>query len=148
MYRDNVFQFLLWDEFTLTGQHPEFLKLLFAGSPLLLPIKGGHVHKTDNPFIITCANHSLRDLVLRKYSARCDCKFPSRSSTTIFPLCNNINSKHSACSVTPFADSFYRALCARIQEVHLENPLFPSDPVQHDLTMQAFFSRLVLESFV
>lgn len=56
----------MWDEFTLVAQQPEFIKLLMGGEPLVLPIKGSNIRKTDNPLIMTSANHSIKELVLRK----------------------------------------------------------------------------------
>jgi hypothetical protein len=129
-YRNETFQFILWDEFTLIGQKTDFLKLLFAGEPLLLQVKGSHIHKTDNPLIISCANHSLRDLLLKKYSLTCECSIPPRSSNSQM-LCKNENSHAPNCTVTDFHHSLYKALCSRIDEVQVLHPLFPQDRSLH-----------------
>jgi hypothetical protein len=129
-YRNETFQFILWDEFTLIGQKTDFLKLLFAGEPMLLQVKGSHIHKTDNPLIISCANHSLRDLLLKKYSLKCECSIPPRSSDSQ-SLCKNEKSYSPNCTVTDFHHSLYKALCSRIDEVQVLHPLFPQDRKLH-----------------
>lgn len=133
-YRDNTFQFIIWDEFSLIGQKVDFLKLLFAGEELMLPVKGSHIHKTDNPLIITCANHSLRDLLLRKYSLFCDCDMPVRYHED-HTLCNH---KGLTCNSTPFHESLYKAICARIQEVYISTPLFPLERSLHNDALRAY----------
>jgi len=73
-YENNLYQWILWDEFRLTGQSSEFLKRLFAGDQMTLPVKGSHSYKRDNPLVILTSNFSLelhtqrkvRDSILRK----------------------------------------------------------------------------------
>lgn len=65
-YENNLYQWILWDEFRLTGQNSEFLKRLFAGDEMRLPVKGSHAYKEDNPLIILTSNFSLQKHVWRK----------------------------------------------------------------------------------
>lgn len=129
LYSNNLLQFILWDEFTLIGHSQEFMKLLFTGGPLKLPIKGSQIFKKDNPLIFCGSNYSLREHVIRKYSIACHCDLPNSRTLNSkpTPLCLG---KHN-CNTSQSALLYYDALCARIQEFKLPGPLFPngtSDP--------------------
>ena len=99
------------------GQRIDFLKLLFDGHALTLPIKGSQVQKSDNPVIVCAANHSLRDLFLRKYRFTCTClALPQQT------LCN----RSPDCSVPEPIIISYNAMAARITEISVETALFPN----------------------
>lgn len=65
-YENDLYQWILWDEFRLTGQNSEFLKRLFAGDEMRLPVKGSHAYKKDNPLIFLTSNFSLQTHIWRK----------------------------------------------------------------------------------
>ena len=65
-YENNLYQWILWDEFRLVGQSNEFLKRFFAGDAMTLPVKGTHSYKKDNPLVILTSNFSLEKQVQRK----------------------------------------------------------------------------------
>lgn len=65
-YENNLYQWILWDEFRLTGQPSEFLKRFFAGDQMTLPVKGSHAYKEDNPLVILTSNFSLESHVYKK----------------------------------------------------------------------------------
>lgn len=65
-YENDLYQWILWDEFRLTGQNTEFLKRLFAGDEMRLPVKGSHAYKKDNPLVVLTSNFSLQTHVWRK----------------------------------------------------------------------------------
>lgn len=67
-YENNLYQWILWDEFRLTGQSSEFLKRFFAGDQMTLPVKGSHSYKRDNPLVILTSNFSLEAHTQRKVS--------------------------------------------------------------------------------
>lgn len=115
-YVDKLAQFIIWDEFALTNLQPEFLKRLFAGDELQLPIKGHIIHKTDNPLIIAASNHSLPELVKRKMQFSCACtNLQPNQFCQLSPKCN-----------TPIATkSFFDAMQARITTIFIQEPLFP-----------------------
>lgn len=124
-YQSNVFDFIIWDEFSLRGQKEEFLKLLFAGNPMQLPIKGSHNLKSDNPLIIATANSSLRSMtkLKRPFSCRCN-SFPDDSI-----LCNNTND----CNPPRHTLDFYKAMAARILQFEITDPIFPPGSEQPEL---------------
>lgn len=71
-YRSQTYQMLTWDEFNLQSySYPLLLKLL-EGRPMALPIKGGHVKRSDNQLIIMTSNLSLRRHILLKFKKRND----------------------------------------------------------------------------
>ena len=45
-YSNFTYQTIVWDEFSLRGQNPEFIKLLLAGTQMQLQKKGSQVVKT------------------------------------------------------------------------------------------------------
>ena len=65
-YENNLYQWILWDEFRLVGQSNEFLKRFFAGDEMTLPVKGSHSYKKDNPLVILTSNFPLSTHVKRK----------------------------------------------------------------------------------
>jgi len=65
-YENYLYQWIIWDEFRLTGQNSEFLKRFFAGDQMRLPVKGSHAYKRDNPLLILTSNFSLETHVKRK----------------------------------------------------------------------------------
>lgn len=65
-YENNLYQWILWDEFRATGISSEFLKRLFAGDEMRLPVKGSHAYKSDNPLIVLSSNFSLQTHIWRK----------------------------------------------------------------------------------
>jgi hypothetical protein len=67
-YENYLYQWIIWDEFKLTGQSTEFLKRFFAGSEMRLPVKGAHTLKKDNPLVILTSNYSLEEHIQRKIS--------------------------------------------------------------------------------
>ena len=134
LYTNYLLQFILWDEFTLIGHTQEFLKLLLAGNPLKLPIKGSQIFKKDNPIIFCASNYSLKEHVKRKYSIVCNCNLPNdRTLNSINkPIC-----LHSyGCTTSVSASLYYDALCARVKEFKLIGPLFPNGTTQPALWEQ------------
>ena len=69
-YENNLYQWILWDEFRLVGQTSEFLKRFFAGDQMTLPVKGSHSYKEDNPLVVLTSNFSLETHVKRKVRDR------------------------------------------------------------------------------
>lgn len=65
-YENNLYQFILWDEFRLTRQSSEFLKRFFAGDQMRLPVKGSHAYKYDNPLVIFTSNYSFINSFMTK----------------------------------------------------------------------------------
>ena len=65
-YENYLYQWIVWDEFRLTGHNSEFLKRFFAGDQMRLPVKGSHAYKKDNPLLILTSNFSLEEHVKRK----------------------------------------------------------------------------------
>ena len=116
---------------SFTGQKVDFLKLLFGGSGLQLPIKGSHIQKTDNPLIISAANHSLKQLVERKYATGCTCTH-ERHGLDQVPFCRDL--RHN---VSAFTSSFYATMAARIYEIRVFEPLVRPDFFDEDLAAYA-----------
>ena len=125
LYHDDTYQFLIWDELSFTGQAESFLKLLFAGHSLQLPIKGSQVFKTDNPLILTASNFNLKQLTRKRYRFKCVCD-PALLNT---PLCSHT----SQCKPTQEANIFYSTMAARIHQIQLTQPIFPHHSDQPDL---------------
>jgi len=66
-YKNNVYQFIVWDEFNLYGWQIEFMNRFFAGNSMSLPVKGSHAYKEDNPLIIMTSNQPLEEHIFNKY---------------------------------------------------------------------------------
>ena len=99
------------------GQRIDFLKLLFDGHALTLPIKGSQVQKSDNPPILCASNHSLRDLFYQKFRYSCGCRnLPYHS------LCE---SSTPECTFPRNIRTSYAALAARLHEIEITDPIFP-----------------------
>ena len=80
---------------------------------------------------MTSANHSLKELVLRKWGLSCCCK---PGSVKGGGLCNHVSEDWGrpevttgGCRVSQFANSFYKAIRSRVVEVELKKPFFPKD---------------------
>ena len=67
-YENDLYQWILWDEFRLVGQSNEFLKRFFAGDQMTLPVKGSHAYKKDNPLVVLTSNFSLETHIRKKVS--------------------------------------------------------------------------------
>ena len=121
-YENNLYQAIVWDEFTLTGYKQEFIKLIFAGGPLKLPVKGSQTNKLDNPIIICASNHSLRQHVHRKYSSSCSC-----SPDSLHP--SNLCQNPSVCGTPDNALIYYKTLHARILDYEIKegSPIWPTN---------------------
>lgn len=96
-YSNNLYQFILWDEFNLYGWKIPFLSKFFAGNPMSLPVKGGHAYKHDNPLIIMTSNQPLVEHIDRKY----------------YTMGKKINESLAV-----------KVLSTRIKEIELKKPLF------------------------
>lgn len=110
----------------------------------MLPIKGSNVKKTDNPLIITSANHNIKELVLRKWGMRCCCIEVPQGE-----LCGDVSTDSGrpaltidGCSVSQFANSFYKALMARLIEVKVEAPFFPKNESEYDEVWKQYIKAI------
>lgn len=131
LYTNYLLQVIIWDEFTLVGHSQEFLKLLFSGGPIKLPIKGSQIFKKDNPLIFCGSNYSLKEHIKRKYSMSCKCQIPNDRTlnSTHRPLCH----QGPECTKNTSAILYYNALCARIKEYKLPGPIFPNGEENSEL---------------
>ena len=125
-YFNDTYQTIVWDEFSLKGQNPEFIKLLLAGTEIQLQKKGSQVLKRDNPLFLLASNHSLRHLVKKKIQFFCEC--PS-NDLDLHSICNH----GPTCRPNTDADSLYKALLARLHVFHIHTPLFPNGASQPEL---------------
>jgi len=67
-YENYLYQFILWDEFSLIGKQVEFLNQFLAGDNMRLAMKGNFTLKQDNPLVIMTSNDSLEEHVKKKFS--------------------------------------------------------------------------------
>lgn len=129
---------------SFVGYKTDFLKMLFAGNELQLPVKGSHVFKKDNPLIISAANHSLHSIVSQKLANSCTCPH-SRTDLEIPNYCST-----GLCNTSPYfalVESFYTTMCARIFEYHITRPLFTKDSFDQDLHLYASAALYQTTSF-
>ena len=66
-FKDHTYTVLDWQEFNLGVYDYTTLLTLLQGQSLKLPIKGGHVMKSDNPLIIMTSNKSLASHIDSKF---------------------------------------------------------------------------------
>ena len=137
-YDSHVFDFIFWDEFSLRGQNEEFLKLLFAGASLQLPVKGSHNLKEDNPLIIATANDPLRTMVKAKRPFFCECS----SFKDLNTLCNLT----PLCTPPQRTFDLFDALATRNLQYELTEPIFPPGRERPDLFHD--YERLLLSFLV
>ena len=122
-YQNDTFDFIIWDEFTLVGQRPEFIKLLFAGNSMKLNMKGSHTLKQDNPIILCASNHSLRQLFRKRHLFFCECPHELLEQHE-HELCLRTTSK---CNPKIEDINLYKAYTARIHAVQIKDKIFPTD---------------------
>ena len=120
LYENNMHQFILFDEMSLTGISADFIKQLLAGNSLQLAQKGTSLIKTDNPLTIMSSNHSLRSIVRKKINFQCRC---NEHELPEHILCAN----GKDCKLNLNAESLYLALLARMTVFRITKPLFPTD---------------------
>lgn len=66
-YQSETYQLLAWNEFNLKNYaYPDLLQLL-EGEMMTLPVKGGHVLRTDNQLIIATSNLTIEEHVKNKF---------------------------------------------------------------------------------
>lgn len=117
-YYDGLQQIILWDEFAFHGNRIEFLKLLFDGHPLTLPVKGSHNPKRDNPVILCASNHDLRELFRFRFPFHCAC---NAAHLNEHELCR----RHATCTTTEAHLFTFKAFTARIFAIPITDPIFP-----------------------
>lgn len=116
-YKNDLYQFILWDEFNLLGWKIPFLNRFFAGNPMNLPVKGTHAFKKDNPLIILTSNQPLIEHIAHKY--------PGKNPERLFT---------------------YKTLLARIHEIEIKEPFFQNFHKWKKLLLQNLVFELPSDS--
>lgn len=94
----------------------------------MLPIKGAHVTKSDNPVILCGSNHALRSLFKKKHNYSCSCK-----DLPFDTLCASPETTLDfGCTFPAHVKHAYSALATRFVEIELTDPIFPSDKILHE----------------
>ena len=71
-FHDQTYTLLDWQEFNLNVYSYSDLLILLEGQGTKLPVKGGHVMKTDNQLIIMTSNKALKSHIFDKFKESSD----------------------------------------------------------------------------